>query len=272
MREFQFTEHLDETHVAEVNVMKNLHRVTKPDNQYPSDQSKKEVWFFGGSITFGSHVSNDETFCWVFQKAFPEYHVENFGNPAYSTVHSLIQLKDELDNSKRPYCAWLVFFSGHMHRNTCDRKWRSELLQAGNTPSLKYPYADLEKGKGLTIKTRTIQYRSFPLVEYSAFMTLLQQVFDGRKSRQMYNKQVTVEVIEKIAELTRQYNIRFILSNANLDSSTMEILDLFSKKGVETVNTAVDLNDPRYTFAPVDSHPNALAHSVMAQRMIEYFN
>lgn len=92
----------------------NLYRITHPVMQTPSDNgNKEEIWIFGDSVTYGWSVNDDESYPWLLQKEFPKYEVMNFGVSGYGTLHSLIQLKEELQKKRAPRIVVLAYASWH---------------------------------------------------------------------------------------------------------------------------------------------------------------
>ncbi len=91
----------------------NTLRITHPLATYPAPDAKKEIWIFGDSVTYGWSVNDEETFPWLLQEKFPDYEVVNFGVQGYSTLNSLIQLREALQNGKKPklvilsYASWV---------------------------------------------------------------------------------------------------------------------------------------------------------------------
>lgn len=246
-------------------------RITRPIEETGESGNRPEIWFMGCSITFGHGVSDNQTFAWLFQEAFPEYNVENFACSAYSTTHSYLQLKEEFNKQSSPEFVFLFFTAGHEHRNTCDRRWREELLRWKNPPSMLYPYALVNKNGVLSTRLRTIAYRPFPLVKYSAFMTLLQQTFDARKSQKIRNQTITVELIKTINELCLENESKFIMASVDLGLETLETLNLCAEIGIQTADIGVDLSSDKFTFIPLDPHPNPAGHSAIAENLISYF-
>jgi hypothetical protein len=258
----------DETYV--IHVTDDHQRICRPIEEPDESGSRPEIWFMGCSITFGHGVSDHQTFAWLFQEAFPEYHVENFACSAYSTVHSYLQLKDAFTYRSPPHLVFLFFTAGHEHRNTCDRRWREELMRCGNPPSMKYPCVTINKDGNLATGLRTIEYQPFPLVRYSSVMTLLQQTFDARKSQKILNQTITVELIKAINKLCVDNGSNFVLASVDLGPETLETLGLCAEAGIQTGDIGVDLSGGTYTFIPLDPHPNPAGHSALAENLIAY--
>jgi len=70
------------------------HRITTVNNY--SVVSKNKMFIMGCSFTFGQSVSDDKTFPFLLQNDLKDYRVSNFGNPGYSLIQMIIQLKPNI--------------------------------------------------------------------------------------------------------------------------------------------------------------------------------
>lgn len=103
-------------------------RITRPPTAHAGAMPRPQLWFFGCSFAFGALLSDEETFPWIAQDRLPEYEVVNFGVSGYSTLHSLIQLEEELRKPLRPAVAVLTYADFHQRRNVCSWSWRQSVM------------------------------------------------------------------------------------------------------------------------------------------------
>ena len=58
------------------------------------------------------------------------------------------------------------------------------------------------------------------------------------------------------------------------DSKTLalveKLVDLMDKPTISFLSSTINLYDSKYTNAPYDSHPNAEAHTIMAQQLYQF--
>jgi hypothetical protein len=66
----------------EVTNLANSLRATRLVDAHPAG-SKKGIWIFGDSITYGWSVNDQDTYCWLLQEQLPDYEVVNFGVNGY---------------------------------------------------------------------------------------------------------------------------------------------------------------------------------------------
>jgi hypothetical protein len=111
-------------------------RITRPPTADVGAMPRPQAWIFGCSFTFGALLSDEETFPWIAQERLFEHEVVNFGVSGYSTLHSLIQLEEELRKPPRPAVAVLTYADFHQQRNVCTRRWQQSVM----TP-FEYPCA-----------------------------------------------------------------------------------------------------------------------------------
>src|SRR5678816_884654 len=89
-------------YVYTVTNLEDASRATHPLETYGNRGPKLEIWIFGDSITYGWSVNDRDTFAWLLQEDFPDYEVVNFAVSGYGTLHSMIQLRDLLQQRKAP--------------------------------------------------------------------------------------------------------------------------------------------------------------------------
>lgn len=71
-------------------------------------ETKDKILIFGGSTTFGTHVSDDWAFASRLQSALPTYQVFNFGRANYSWFQEMVLFQRLLHSGYRPKIAIFV--------------------------------------------------------------------------------------------------------------------------------------------------------------------
>ena len=77
-------------------------RITRPADSPKNVSALEEIWVFGCSFTHGWSVNDDETYPWLLDEMLSNYRVVNFGVTGYGTLHSLIQLQENLAKRASP--------------------------------------------------------------------------------------------------------------------------------------------------------------------------
>ncbi len=97
--------------------MNGLNRNTVPDSYFSSSRDTIDIYFFGGSTTFGFNVLDNETipsqFVNLYKERFPNgksLRVHNFGIPTYYSYQELMLLSNLIYDGHRPDYA--VFVDG----------------------------------------------------------------------------------------------------------------------------------------------------------------
>lgn len=97
--------------------MNGLNRRTVPDSYFSSAKDTIDIYFFGGSTTFGFNVLDNETipsqFVNLYRERFPNgksIRVHNFGIPTYYSYQELMLLSNLIYDGHRPDYA--IFLDG----------------------------------------------------------------------------------------------------------------------------------------------------------------
>ncbi|MCB0707060.1 MAG: hypothetical protein KDC34_17210 [Saprospiraceae bacterium] len=257
------------------------HATHLPDStrltSHNAQNGKPEIFILGCSFAYGMGVDDEKTFASLIQGDFPEMNVRNLAAPAYSTVHSYLQLKSQLERGHIPAVVVLAYTSYQDARNQLSglqqKYWRESLIR-GNHPGLedaRMPYV-VKKDTGLEI-------RYLPLTDFSAWWKLSRYsaVVDGLEhiwSNFMYGftdkYTLTEEVIGKIKNLCEQHQIRLVIMPLDKSQSAEKLKTFCLNQGIDFLDACIDIQDPYYNLEPYDSHPNEAAHLFYAERLKGY--
>jgi hypothetical protein len=248
--------------------LENTLRITHPLDTYQSDAARKQIWILGDSITYGWSVNDEEAYPWLLQERFPDYEVVNFGVSGYGTLHSLIQLREALQNGHPPKLVILAYAAWHDVRNTFIRIRRKMLAPSAHLGPLNQPYARLTADGRLDIFMDTVEYREFPLMRYSAFIHALEETYDNYEERHAQSHEVTKAIINEIRDQCQAHGAELVVVNLDSNPITSDMMEYCRRQGIKTASIYVDLeNIKENNNLPYDSHPSALAHKQYAQKM-----
>ncbi|MCA8942163.1 MAG: hypothetical protein KDB80_06340, partial [Planctomycetes bacterium] len=142
------------SHRVNLRVGEDGYRVTSRNpSQYAG---KPEIHVYGGSRTFGHGVSDEETFAWKIQEAFPDYHVRNLAQGGFGNVQGFVQLRDAIARGNPPKVAIFMYAPFHMFRNYGTPSW---LGRGVRSDELQAVVARIENGE-LVVKRDVIERRS----------------------------------------------------------------------------------------------------------------
>ncbi len=233
--------------------------------------TKSQIWFMGGSFTYGWSVNDEETFSWQVQDAFPELEIVNFGIPGFGTLQSYLQLKQALQKGTKPDMLILVYASFHDQRNVSSRGWRKTLAPYNQLGPLKHPKASIGDSF-LVVEYPDFKYAPWPLMECSALIHFI----EGRVNRLEENvadtKKVTLELILEMHRLCLESDTEFALATIMGDPSTKATAEHFEALGISVFDITVDTRLPEHNNLPYDSHPSAKAHKSYAHKIIKELN
>jgi len=249
----------------------NTLRVTHPIYEDPQYAPKDKLWIFGCSVTHGWSINDRETYPWRLQQAFPGYEVVNYGVSGYGTIHSLLQLKRDLAEKKKPRVVILAYMSMHDARNTLTANRRKAASVYNFLGPVCQPYASLDKNGRLVISSPVdVVYHKVPFNTVSAFIHFLERAFNTIEAKFSNSHEVTRAIIQEMYDMCKKDSITFILAGLDNERLTNEMLEYFHKQGILTIDISVDNRSGKYSNLPYDAHPNGLANAVYAHKLGEF--
>ncbi|MGD9646089.1 MAG: hypothetical protein AB7U73_10270 [Pirellulales bacterium] len=249
--------------------MANSLRVTAADDRSDLADDRAEIWVLGDSFAYGYGVDDDQSFPWRLQAQMPDFKIVNFGVPAYSTVQSLVQLREALAAGGRPRAVVQLYFAEHDSRNTMLRGRRQIFHFWNRLGELTPPYARLIDGQ-LRVVTGERLYRPFPFVKQSAAMNAVEQIYvEWEKQRaKAMDHRVTEAVIEEMAQLCRTSGTVLLVAGFSPEPETTSLIEYCQRHGIAADNIQYDWNDPENTNWPADRwHASPLGYQRMADNL-----
>lgn len=218
-------------------------RITKPEDKV---LNKPEIWFFGGSFTFGDGLNDNETFPWIIQENIgSKYDVRNFGVNGYGTLHGLIQFREELKKSlRKPFMVVFVYSPFQLPRNVANPSLLAEY-------SATFPRAIVEDEQ-LVIQYISPVPENINKPDYS--------VEDMQK--------ITKKILLEIKDLCNKNNVKPVLAIQTFLKND-PIVNYSGKMGFYVADIAVNL-EKKYRLLPFDPHPNANANKLYAQKFLDF--
>jgi hypothetical protein len=224
-------------------------------------------WVFGDSVTYGWAVNDEESYPWLLQERFPEYEMVNFGVSGYGLIHSLIQLREALQNRVPPKLVILTYASWMDIRNTLIRERRKMLTANNHSGQLNQLYARLNDDSSLEILMAQADYKEFPLMRYSALVHAIEESYNHYEERNSGGHELTQAILQEIIELCRNFSVELILANLTHDPQTFDTGEYCRREGVKVVDIYVDTKIKENNSLPFDSHPSAAAHRQYARKL-----
>jgi len=254
--------------------LSNGARITHPLNTYPA-KTRKEIWIFGCSVTYGWSLDNEETYPWLLQKKITDYEVVNFGVNGYSTLQSLIKFREALENWNKPDLVILNYASFHDERNTGARVWIKGLRTNADShfSTLKVPIMRFMKNNKPEIIYMPWESHLGSLAHHSALANYLDSIYNSLLDDTDYNShEISKVIIKEFSDLCNIKGITLVIAGIGLNSDyqTTEMLDYFNKQGVLTADISLPSGIKENKNLPCDTHPSAIANKQFEQK-IEMF-
>ncbi len=258
---------LKDSYSFDVTHLDDALRVTRPEE---SQTSKDEIWIFGGSITHGWTLNDEETFPWLIQSELPDYAVVNFGVPGYGTLHSLIQFKEALEQRRKPVIAVIAYASFHDRRNTFLRVRRKSVARYNKLGPQLQPYARLDDDGNLISSMAEVEYQEWPLMRYSAFVHVIEKLYNNLEDNFYRSHEVTKAIVKEFSRLAERNGVKLVVANITSNSATAAMLDFARGERILTADMWVDLDIEGNRNLPHDSHPSAVANRQYALKLMEF--
>lgn len=243
-------------------VWKDGARATRPTEDGGGDV----LLLLGDSWTFGSAISDEETYAWKLQRMFPRLDVRNYGTRAFGTMQCMLLLERLLQSGLRP--RWVVygFFEHHQDRNVLTPEWREALDRGARLGTVAVPYASVGADGDLLLHAPE-EDRPWPLREHSALVHFLERRYRAWEmaGRAADRRRVTDLVLSRLHRLSQSAGASFLAIDL---ASSDEVLDHYSAAlylaGSQMLDCRVPTLGDSGSIVAVDGHPNGATHSKFA--------
>ena len=230
--------------------------------------SGPNILFFGGSLTQGWAVDDEETFTRYFQELNKNLRIFNYGVGGYGGYQSLKLQKRITKNLNRVDHIIYGFIDHHEVRNVAAGSWLYMLNKYSNRGHVYVPYGSIENGQ--LKENPPIKYIKISLSEYSALIAKVEKRLMKLKSRKREKNQFEISklIIDEMSNHAKQLNSKF--SVLMLDSSKENLLKyaiFFKEKKINFINCPF----PSDEFIKGEGHPNGIGHKIVANCLNENF-
>jgi hypothetical protein len=233
-------------------------------------EGSAEIVTLGGSFTFGQDVSDDETWPWKVQTAFPNVHVTNLGGNAYGTLQSLIRLENHL--AREPTAPRVVIyglFDHHRARNVAGWGWQTHLENRNTRGAANIPYATLDAEGRLVRADEPAIWPRLPLRTRLALVPLVERGLVRWRSRDRQGTAgpVTIALLREMAATTRRAGGRLLVAGIWWNPKERDAYTRILKaSGIASVDCADRrLDSPAWRTHGETGHPNGIAHAHWAR-------
>lgn len=209
---------------------------------------------YGCSFTYGTGLSDNETFTARLQQALPDVQLLNRGIGGHGTVQNLLQLRRDIANGAID-AAVFAMISDHRFRNVAHpQRMRQYLAKEWYELGVEHvPVAQIDTQGQVRIIYRTLWQ---PVITQADFDIFLPDDY--------MLTQATFAVVDLVRQTAKDAGIpiRFAL----LDCIDPEFNLAFANRLPEGIDVSTPY-DPAHTFLPADIHPNAHANALYADRL-----
>ena len=230
--------------------------------------SGANVLFFGGSLTQGWAVDDEETFTKHFQELNKDFRVLNYGVGGYGGYQSLKLQKKISKNLDKIYHIVYGFIDHHEVRNVAAGSWMYLLNKYSTRGHVSVPYGSIENGQ--LKENPPIKYIKIPLSEYSALIAKIEKRLMKLKSNKREKDQFKISklIITEMSNHAKQLNSKFSVLMLDSSEESLTKYSIFFKK--EKINF-IHCPFPPNEIVKGEGHPNSAGHKEVANCLNENF-
>ena len=221
--------------------------------------SKNTIAFYGCSFTYGTSLSDSETFTSLIQEYFPEQKILNRGIGGHGTVQNYIQFRSDVKKGNVDMAVFCAI-SDHRFRNIPHPvRMKAHVSPKWYEVGVEHkPIVKLDRNGNIEI-------------EYIAMWqpSLIKNDFECFLPPDFYLDKATIEMFRMIGSFAKDHKIPYKI--VLLDSIDPD----FNKIITEQVDNVADISTPfneEFTYIPKDVHPNARANKIFFERLVPMVN
>lgn len=237
----------------------------------PSEEmDQPEIWTLGCSFTYGWGVDDSGSYPWKLKKRLPGYEVVNFGVSGYGTLQTLMWFQRNMKTLDPPLVAILGYVPWHDERNVLARSWKKNLAAYEELAFMEHPFGFLDDDGHLCVARATIHYTGLPLIQYSAFMNLLDDFVNKIDLKRRSGIELTAAILDSFSISARRAGTVPVIAFMMDDPISRKLFMHCGEYGIRSIDISVDLGSPENTLLPLDPHPSAHAHRQYADKLYEF--
>lgn len=244
-------------HSCTVTINKNGNRITSFAPESP--ESRKVIWIFGDSYTFGWGNNDETTFPFFLQQFLPHFRVVNYANIGYGNVQAYLQIKRELEkNNILPKIIVIVYGDYFNIRNVAAPSWLkqhkyNDTLWRTDISRFLYPKALLNSGQ--------------LEIEYMPLFWGLNKASNDKDPGEEYQYEVTKKILSEIYNMGKKKGAKMILAFISGNNSD-EVISFSREIGYIISDIRPKPERMEWdSFAPFDVHPGPLAQNNYASKL-----
>jgi hypothetical protein len=199
---------------------------------------------------------------------FTTYEVVNFGVAGYSTVQSLIQVREALQGGKKPEIAVLTYGSWQDERNCLARTWIKHIITYGATlkKNARLPCVKIGRDNEPVFLYKKFKYHPTFLPRHSALVNLLDQKYNQLQWRLCRSNEVSRATIREFARICKDNGVILLVTGLIEGPATCGIIEHCRDNGIMAADISVDRTVPA-NVGKDGNHPSPVANERFAEKL-----
>ena len=224
----------------------------------PPKNSLGDIAIFGGSISMGHGVDDNENYPFFLQQKIKNYTIKNYSVGGYGTYQSYLKIEEML-KKKNNIKSIIVDFDNHAEsKNVGDEFWLRTLTKYSKRGVVALPYASIDKD-GKIKRHKPVKYLKLPLREKSTVIAKIEKrIMKYRLKSKQNPTLITIGIILEIKKLLDDNNIQFFFLNFEGEDKLAEYVYSLKKNNINYFNCQIVYKQP--LIVEGEGHPNARQH------------
>lgn len=234
--------------------------------------SINKINFYGGSLFYGFGLNDSLSFPWKFQKKIEGFKVNNFAIFGHSPVTTLLQIKQQIKDYKKPKYAVITYASYNADRTSFLYSFKRNLYANKkhiNDNTLSYNYAKYIDDK-IVLKKDKFYYKPLMFSTKSVTANLLNNVIEKYYDNKIDKEKVHLNIMIEIVNLCLDNSIKPVIFSVSNNEITINHLEKLKSLGANVIVSKVDFNMKKFNLLPFDNHPNSEATSLYTEELFNF--
>lgn len=265
-------------------------RITYSNEERKNYKNKPKIIFTGCSFTEGDKVNDTSVFAYLLQNKSNNYEIINAAKGGFGATMALKKIHYLTEKYNNVEYVFYNYVSFHKARDYKNYSWISNMLKAkieltlikndsiiSSTKNIRNGYFIFSE---LNSNNKPYQITYHPSKAYIKLLDISKLFLFLNTSYSYYELKAKEKRITKIHDslilemndYCKKNGINFILANMSTDNESNRVKDLCVKNNIRYFDYGIDFDSPKYSYNPIDCHPNNIGHSLMADKLLSFLN
>ena len=238
-------------------------RITSRDS-LPNIEPYKHIDIFGCSFSYGTGLSDTETYPFLLQKLIGGYRINNYALPGVGMAANFVRITQQIPVDSGSLVVYAYIESHDFKTNNANRK-----IMYPSRNFLK-DYYFLYLTESLKVVRTQYDYKPWPFIQYSAFLNFLEDRYLAFRDDLKSKHQASKNAVSYLNEFCKKRKAHFLFVILQNDETCMDMLSYCKRSYIDCADVSVDISNNKYNLKPHDDHPNFEANKIYSKKIYEH--